>query len=47
MLDVTLEVKKQTRDEYPNVYFQRRIKIDVPPALAPERRDSAADMLPF
>jgi len=31
LLDVTLEVKKQTRGEYSNVYFQRRVQVDVPP----------------
>jgi hypothetical protein len=31
LLDVTLEVKKQTRGEYSNVYFQRRIRGDAPP----------------
>lgn len=47
LLDVTLEVKKQTRGEYSNIYLQRRIQIDVPPGLAADRRDSSADMLPF
>ena len=31
LLDVTLEVKKQTRGETSNVYFQRRIRDDAPP----------------
>jgi hypothetical protein len=31
LLDVALEVKKQTRGEHSNVYFQRRIRVDVPP----------------
>jgi len=50
LLDVTLEVKKQTRGEYVNIYFQKRIEIDVPPGAASGQSagdDAAADILPF
>lgn len=42
LLDVTLEVTKRTRDEFVNVYFNKRIQIaaDVP-------RQLAADDTPF
>ncbi len=47
LLDVQLEVKKQTRGEYTNVYFQRRIQIDVPPEHTASRGGGSDDVLPF
>lgn len=50
LLDVTLEVKKQTKGEYSNVYFQRRIQVDVPQGIKSDRQPTgniSGDALPF
>jgi len=40
LLDVTMEVTKRTRDEFTNVYFNRRIQIAAGVAGATEERDT-------
>jgi len=50
LLDVTLEVKKQTREEYQNIYFQRRIQVDVPAGFTSGRTaggSNSGELMPF
>lgn len=42
LLDVQLEIRKKASGEYVNIFFQRRIQVDMPQGFG--RRDSADDL---
>lgn len=49
LLDIALEIKKQTKGDFANVYFSRRIQIDLPPGHASSRDGGSHsdDLIPF
>ena len=47
LLDVGLEVTKRTKNEFENIYFNRRIVISDEDAAAPSAGHDVDDMIPF
>ena len=47
LLDVGLEVTKRTKNEFENIYFNRRIVLSDEDAAAPSAGHDVDDMLPF
>ena len=47
LLDVGLEVTKRTKNEFENIYFNRRIVLSDEDAAAPSAGHDVDDMIPF
>jgi hypothetical protein len=47
LLDVGLEVTKRTKNEFENIYFNRRIVLSDEDAAAPSAGHDVGDMIPF
>ena len=47
LLDVGLEVTKRTKNEFENIYFNRRIVLSDEDAVAPSAGHDVDDMIPF